>query len=172
MFENKKFDLRISEELLNQCKASTDNLSLFIREAIRDKLESGLLIDPSLSLVEIRCRTPYTYFAELIKVIDGDTLNLNIDLGFFIKAETKVRLIGIDTKPIDTEEGKKAYEFVQNELTDSNLLIEVHKKEKYGRYLVYVYYHKEKSEFEDIIRHGKLLNEELITRGLANKYID
>jgi len=172
MFENKKLQIRISQELLDYAKTHTENLSLFIREAIREKIDSGLINASELGFVEIRCRTPYTYFAKLIKVIDGDTLLLNIDLGFFLKLDVKVRLIGIDTKPIDTDEGVKAYRFVQEELNNSNLLIEVHKKEKYGRYLVFVYYSKDYKEFEDIIRHGKLLNEELITHGLANKYSD
>jgi micrococcal nuclease len=168
LFENKKIQIRISKELLDYVRKQTDNISLFIREALREKIESGLI--NAYELVEIRVRTPYTYFAKLLRVIDSDTLLLQADLGFFIKIDVKVRLLGIDTQPIDTELGQKAAEFLQCELEQSNLLIEVHKKEKYGRYLAYIYYSKEYKDFEDIIRYGKLINEELIKQGLANIY--
>ncbi|MBN2547390.1 MAG: hypothetical protein JXB50_16420 [Spirochaetes bacterium] len=36
--------------------------------------------------------------------------------------------------------------------------------------LGYVYYFKKSKNFEDIIRHGKLLNCELVKTGLANRY--
>ena len=170
MFENKKFDLRISEELLNQCKVTSDNVSIFIRQAIREKLGSGVVTGSSHSFVEVRARTPYTYFATLLRVIDGDTLLLQVDLGFFIKHDVKIRLMNIDTPPIDTDLGKKSFDFVKQELEGSNLLIEVHKKEKYGRYLAYIYYHKEYKDFEHLIRYGKLINDELIKQGLANIY--
>jgi hypothetical protein len=74
MQKDDKFQLRISSELLDYCKANTDNISLFIREAVREKLESGKPLDSSLEFIEIRAKTPFTYFAKLGRVIDGDTL--------------------------------------------------------------------------------------------------
>jgi hypothetical protein len=65
MFENEKVQIRISHDLLDYCKNNFKNVSFFIREAIREKIDSVLLTDPSLSLVEIRARTPYTFFAKL-----------------------------------------------------------------------------------------------------------
>ena len=52
MLEDQKVQIRISTELLEYCKANSENLSLFIREAMREKIASGLLTDPSLSFVE------------------------------------------------------------------------------------------------------------------------
>ena len=37
------------------------------------------------------------YQAELIKVVDGDTIDCYIDLGFNIKIKKRVRYMGIDT---------------------------------------------------------------------------
>jgi micrococcal nuclease len=170
MLKNEKIQIRISEELLDYCKNNFENVSLFIREAIREKIDSGLLTDPSLSFIEIRARTTYTYFAKLVRVIDGDTILLNFDAGFFISFQSKVRLIGINAPEIDSEKGKEAVAFVEKELTGANLIVETRKKEKYGRYLAFIYYHKEYKDFEDIIRYGKLLNEELVKAGLANRY--
>jgi endonuclease YncB( thermonuclease family) len=170
MFENEKVQLRISQELLNYCKNNFENVSLFIREAIREKIDSGLLTDPSLSFVEIRARTPYTFFAKLERVIDGDTILINFDLGFFISIKEKVRLAGINAPEADTKKGKEATAFIEKELKDANLIVETRKKEKFGRFLGYVYYDKKHSDFEDIIRFGKLLNEELVKAGYANRY--
>ena len=170
MIKNKKLQLRISEELLDYCKDNNENVSLFIREAMREKIESGLLTDPSLLFIEIRARTPYTFFAKLSRIVDGDTIVVDADLGFFININVKIRLAGINTPPLDTKQGNEAKEFIEKELKDTQLVIETRKKEKYGRYLSYIYYHKTYDEYEDIIRHGKLINEELVKAGLANKY--
>jgi endonuclease YncB( thermonuclease family) len=170
MTEDERIQIRISTELVDYCKSNFENVSLFIREAMREKIDSGLLTDPSLSFVEIRCRTPYTYFAKLEKVIDGDTLSINFDLGFFLSLKETVRLAGIDAPEINTKKGKEAAAFVESELKNAYLIIETRKKEKYGRYLAYVYYSKKYKDFVDIIRYGKLLNEELVKAGLANRY--
>lgn len=172
MLKNEKVQLRISGELLEYCKKNFENISLFIRESMREKIDSGLLTDPSLAFVEIRAKTPYVYFAKQDRAIDGDTILLNIDCGFFINYQTKVRLIGIDAPPIETKKGQEALTFIENELKDANLIIETRNKEKFGRYLAFVYYYKDSKDFEDIIRNGKLLNDELVKAGLANRYND
>ena len=112
MQKDDKFQLRISSELLDFCKNNTDNVSLFIREAVREKLESGKPLDSSLEFVEIRAKTPFTYFAKLDRVIDGDTLLIEFDVGFFITLKEKIRLIGINAPEINTPEGKKAKKFI------------------------------------------------------------
>ena len=50
------------------------------------------------------------YEAELIKVLDGDTIDCYIDLGFNIKIKKRIRYMGIDTwesRTRDLEEKKK-----------------------------------------------------------------
>jgi micrococcal nuclease len=44
--------------------------------------------------------TPYVYRVESIKVIDGDTLNVDIDLGFKLSYNVHVRLEGVNTPEI------------------------------------------------------------------------
>ena len=39
----------------------------------------------------------YTYKIELDRVIDGDTIDATIDLGFDISTKKRIRFIGIDT---------------------------------------------------------------------------
>src|SRR4030042_3686672 len=170
MQKNDKIQIRISEELLNYCKKNFQNVSLFIREAIREKINSGNLVDPSKEFIEIRAKSTYTYHATLEKIIDGDTLLINFDVGFFISIKEKVRLIGINAPELATKKGKEAVAFIEKELKDTYLIVETRKKEKYGRYLAFVYYYKESKDFDDIIRYGKLLNEELVKAGLAARY--
>lgn len=113
MQKNDKIQIRISEELLEYCKKNFQNVSLFIREAIREKIDSGSLVDPSKEFVEIRAKSTYTYHATLEKVIDGDTLLVNFDLGFFISVKEKVRLIGINAPELNTKKGKDAVAFIE-----------------------------------------------------------
>ena len=39
----------------------------------------------------------YTYNIEVLRVIDGDTIDANIDLGFDVKIKKRVRFMGINT---------------------------------------------------------------------------
>ena len=171
MRKNVRKQIRLTEELLDYINSNVDNASQFIREAVREKVEADKKEKENFQpFVEIRCKNQYTYSAKLERAIDGDTLELLVDLGFFITVNVKVRLADIDCQPIETEEGKKATAFVEKELKKANLIIETRKKERYGRYLSYVYYSHDHKDFEGIIRNGKMLNEELVKAGLAVKY--
>ena len=55
----------------------------------------------------------YTYAARLVRVVDGDTVDLDIDLGFHITVRERFRLAGIDTPELrdrNTELRAAAYE--------------------------------------------------------------
>lgn len=39
----------------------------------------------------------YTYKATVLRVVDGDTVDVSIDLGFSTKTDRRLRLAGIDT---------------------------------------------------------------------------
>jgi micrococcal nuclease len=77
---------------------------------------------------------------EIIKIIDGDTLDLIIDVGFNILTRQKIRLDGIDTPEINSTDqsirkvAMEAKLFVENWLKDQkNLNIQTIKDDKYGR---------------------------------------
>ena len=47
---------------------------------------------------------PYIYDAKILRVIDGDTFDFEIDMGFSIRIKERMRLYGIDTPETrDTE---------------------------------------------------------------------
>ena len=59
----------------------------------------------------------YVYRATVVRVIDADTLVLNIDLGFRVHTEIEGRINGIDAPEMSTPEGIAAREAVVNLLT-------------------------------------------------------
>lgn len=85
----------------------------------------------------------WEYKAELVKVVDGDTIDVRIDLGFKIYMRTRLRLYGINTPESRTRDlneknlGLAAKYMLKEYLTDK-LHIKVMEKDKYGRYLALV----------------------------------
>tara|TARA_B100000963_G_scaffold190660_1_gene165847 strand:+ start:1780 stop:2205 length:426 start_codon:yes stop_codon:yes gene_type:complete len=86
----------------------------------------------------------YEYRCEIVKVIDGDTVDVNIDLGFGVwLRKERIRLRGIDTpesRTRDVEEkkyGLLAKNFLQKLLHDNHIILKTHKdaEGKFGRIL-------------------------------------
>jgi len=82
----------------------------------------------------------YRYKVDVTRIVDGDTVDVDIDLGFKITMKKqRVRLMGIDTpesRTRDLEEkfyGKQAKKFLTEILKDSNIELVVHDKGKFGR---------------------------------------
>jgi micrococcal nuclease len=109
----------------------------------------------------------YTYKAYVRSIYDGDTIRVNIDLGFgVILVDQSIRLLGLDTPEIKGEErpqGLISRNFVTERIpVGSYITITTVKdrKEKFGRYLATVFYG------DDM----KNLNEELLQSGMAKPY--
>jgi endonuclease YncB( thermonuclease family) len=81
----------------------------------------------------------YIYQGSVDKVVDGDTLDLQLDLGFGVFTRQRVRLLGINAPEHNTPDGKKALSFVEAWVVEHGPEFTVRtqkdKKEKYGRYL-------------------------------------
>lgn len=87
----------------------------------------------------------YTYSCKVLKVVDGDTLDLEIDLGFNIKIKERIRLYGVDTPEVfgaaASPEGTAASDFTKKWVDDHTAKpgrFEYHSlkydyKDKYGR---------------------------------------
>lgn len=117
----------------------------------------------------------YEYNAKILKIIDGDSLLVDVSLGFDINQKIKLRLARINTPEIhgvlkESEEYQKgiaSMKFVEDfaRMTNNNIRIITvkDKKEKYGRYLAEVY------ALEGAFK-GKNLNDEMLTFGFATEY--
>jgi micrococcal nuclease len=112
----------------------------------------------------------YQYKASVERVVDGDTIDLTIDLGFKITTHQRIRLAGINTPEIfsakkDSPEhilGMEAKEFVENRVAANNneVIIETDKLVgKYGRYIGTIL----------LADSEKTLNDELVEKGFALK---
>jgi len=102
---------------------------------------------------------------EIVNVVDGDTIDIIIDLGFDLTKKERVRLAGIDapeSRTSNAEEkqfGLEAAEYLKSRLdSSSNLKIKTEKDGKFGRMLGYLYDEK-----------GSL-NEDMVARGYAWVY--
>ena len=85
----------------------------------------------------------FEYSAEVIRIVDGDTLDAEIDIGFDVFVKKRIRLFGIDTwesRTKDLEEKKKglAAKARLKEIlhkNDNKFLLQSHELGKYGRVL-------------------------------------
>ena len=147
--------------------------------------------------VAVTDKPEYTYAALVERVVDGDTLWVQIDLGFENTTRQKMRLRGIDcpeldtselslstfrrswgasssskfaSRKLETSEGKKAKDFVMKRLpVGSAIVVQTHKDstDKYDRYLADVFYLIGETDVEKIAAQGTYLNQELLDERLA-----
>jgi micrococcal nuclease len=115
----------------------------------------------------------FEYKAKLIRVIDGDTMVMSVDLGFYIQQEMRLRLARVDTPELrgeHKERGMKAKKFVQEQLENQIIAIRTYKVEKWGRFLADVYYN-DSGSLRDLFDKGKNLSDRLVEENLA-VYVD
>jgi len=164
----KVFQLKLTQELLDALHSRTPNVSDYIRSLV--KADLAKIPDGDAPIRSETVKAPYAFYAQLRKVVDGDTLSLTIDLGFSVKVDITARLEGVNTPELNTKKGKEAKAFVENELAGAHLFIETKKQERYGRYLAKVFYQGKYDNYEHIVTYGKNLSEELLKQGFAEKY--
>ena len=99
----------------------------------------------------------------VLRVIDGDTVRLNVDMGNSIFWATNFRLNGIDTPDADKVKKDEATQRMIELLTDGVSKIETFKPDKFGRWLADIY----------VSVHGgdMLVNQMMINEGFATHYI-
>jgi micrococcal nuclease len=114
----------------------------------------------------------YEYFVKEVKnVVDGDTIDVIIDLGFDILFASRVRLAGIDTPESRTTDkaekalGLEAKEYLKKHLKDAKSVVirteKMDSSEKYGRILGWLYVNGE----------SESVNNKMINDGYAWGYL-
>jgi len=111
------------------------------------------------------------YVKKVTKVVDGDTIDVDIDLGFDISFSSRVRLAGIDTPESRTADkmekalGLEAKAYLKHEIEAAKTVVikteKMDSSEKYGRILGWVYLDDAKVS----------LNEKMIEDGYAWGYL-
>jgi len=118
----------------------------------------------------------YTYKAKVVRVIDGDTVDVAIDLGFKVTINARLRLAGIDAPEIrgkEKIEGFKSREWLVDRLPESILVTTGKEKGKYGRWIGTLYRYDVSDDeyvYEDV-NGFKLanLNKTMVKVGLAEE---
>jgi len=110
----------------------------------------------------------YKYKANVERIVDGDTIDVIIDLGFKITTNQRIRLAGINTPETynvkktseEYQKGLAAKNFVMEriEMNNSVIIIETNKDTgKYGRYIGTIWLPDNETS----------LNDELVEKGYA-----
>lgn len=101
----------------------------------------------------------YQYKATVENVVDGDTIDVSIDVGFKITIRQRVRLARIDTP----ERGQPGYaaakDFVRDVALNKPVMLKTEKVSKWGHYLA-----------EITLEDGRNLNDTLVQAQLAKYY--
>jgi len=116
-------------------------------------------------------KDPYIYRIRSVhKVVDGDTIDADIDLGFDISLTKRIRLAGIDTPESRTTDayekklGLEVKEWLKKRLEGAkDILIKTElpdSTEKYGRIIGHLYINGEETS----------LNNQMISEGYAWEY--
>lgn len=110
----------------------------------------------------------YIYRAHVDRVVDGDTVDLTIDLGFDVLTRRRIRLAAIDTPPRNTPAGQKATRYVTERLAAARtVVVQTRKYDLHGRYVAHLFYTPEDQPLPQVFQKGTHLNAELLTKGLA-----
>ena len=99
---------------------------------------------------------------EVVRVVDGDTIDLRIDLGFHLTATLRFRLLGVDTPERNEEGWAEASRFSKEWLNGKKVRIRTFKSDSFGRWLGMIY--------EEDVDYVSVLNEALIDSGHAVEY--
>ena len=110
----------------------------------------------------------YEYGCKVTRVVDGDTIDVDLDLGFDIIYKCRVRLYGIDTPESRTRNkdekvrGKLAAKFLKDAiLNGKNVILQTQLKDskgKFGRVLA------------SVVVDGININQRMVTNHLAVRY--
>lgn len=119
-------------------------------------------IDGSIAATVV-CKLPleiemYEYVGQVLNVVDGDTVDVMVDLGFKVTTAQRLRLAGVDTPERNQAGFTEAKDFTQSMIGGKLVTIKTHKVSKFGYYLA------------DIVIDGKNVSQELIAAGFGKSY--
>ena len=100
----------------------------------------------------------YEYNATLIRIVDGDTVWVDVDLGLDIHHQIDLRLYGINAPEMKTKAGQDSRAHLVELMQGAGSLViqtEKDRTEKYGRYLA------------TLLLGGMNINQQMVTDGFA-----
>lgn len=113
----------------------------------------------------------YVFRARVRRVIDGDTLDLDIRVGFkMVKEQEHIRLAKVNAPEIETKKGKEVAHYVRDRLAKARgVVVKTERADEYGRYVGHVFYSFEDDRPGAVYEKGVYLNDELLKKGMAER---
>lgn len=126
----------------------------------------------------------YEYKGKIINVVDGDTVDAIIDLGFDIMHKIRIRLADINAPETRTKDlvekaaGIIARDWLKEQVLDKEVVFRTEvdgHKGKYGRYIAKIYIHTSEYVINNVDIHDtevqyRSINERMLDLGLAVPY--
>ena len=158
-----KIHLPINEEIINY----KNKLSSKSTECIRT-VKKGNGYD--LKMNAHKRGLIYTYAARPLKVIDGDTIDAQIDVGFGIRIVERLRFLHINTPEIGKKGGVAAKRFLKEHLRGCRIIVRTREVDSFGRWLSDIFVKRGCRDPHIIAAKGEYLNQTLLDKGFAEIY--
>jgi len=100
----------------------------------------------------------YQYKAKITNVVDGDTVDALVDLGFKVQIAQRLRLARVDTPERTQANYQTAKDFVKDLVDGKEVTITTHKVSKWGYFLA------------DVVVEGRDVSDMLIAANLGKPY--
>jgi len=144
------------------------------------------IADPQGNTLKRPDTASYLYAATVVNIVDGDTLDLRIDLGFHTERIGRFRLANINTAELSTrrgdsriaqgsqttlvEEARAARDFLFNRLLNAKtIVVKTQRTDQHGRYVTHLFYSEAELTIDDCFKTGTYLNAEMVDAGHAVK---
>lgn len=141
-----------------------------LQSAIRaDRFGGGTPASPS----SVRPSSPgYVYRASAPHLVDADTLDLDIDLGFQTWTKRRIRLANIDAPEGGSPQGRAAKNFVQKHLARAQTItVRTQRADLHGRYVGDLFLSTQSVSLDDCYANGLHLNTALVAAGHATVFV-
>ncbi len=130
-----------------------------------DVYAGGTPTDP---VIERPTASSYVYLAASPRLVDADTLDMDVDLGFYTWTKKRLRLSKIDAPEGGTKEGRAAKNFVLGELARARtIVVRTHKVDLHGRYVADIFLSPHEVSVDECYEQGRHLNDLLVQSGHA-----
>ncbi len=87
----------------------------------------------------------FNYNAKVTNVVDGDTVDATVDLGFNVSTNVRIRLAGINapemksSDKLEREMAELSKKFLSEKILGKDILLDSTGKDKYGRWVGILY---------------------------------
>jgi endonuclease YncB( thermonuclease family) len=131
--------------------------------AISYRFDSCILRQTMKDLLKILEELTYKFYGTVVKEHDGDTVTIDIDLGFSVHTIQNIRIAGINAPELSTPEGKLSRDYIQKILPiGTKVVLHTEKyRESFTRYIGDIY-----------LDDGRNVGQMMIDAGFAVVYKD